>query len=61
MSTIGQLRENLRVGASPLSVFSFWWLRDLFVTGTKRELTLTDLYAPLPEDRSAVVTNRLEK
>lgn len=55
------MKENVRKGASPLSVLSFWWLKDLFVTGTKREITLTDLYAPLPEDRSAVVTNRLEK
>lgn len=55
------LKENIRVGAPLLSVLSFWWLKDLFSIGAKRQITLDDLYSPLPEDRSEVLTNRLER
>lgn len=55
------LRENIRVGASLLSALSFWWLKDLFTSATQRPITLHDLYDPLPEDKSNVLTSRLER
>ena len=56
-----KLKENLRVGASWLSVLSFWWLKEIFTIGHKRPIRVDDLYAPLPEDRSEVLSHRLER
>lgn len=55
------LKENRRMGASFFSLLSFWWLKDLFTIGTRQPITLNDMYDPLPEDRSKVLTNRLER
>lgn len=61
MASVVKLRKNVREGVSLFSALSFWWLREIFTTGCKRPLRLDDLYSPLAEDSSAVLTRRLER
>ncbi|XP_014216231.1 probable multidrug resistance-associated protein lethal(2)03659 [Copidosoma floridanum] len=44
--------KNPRQGASTLSILTFAWLYEIFLTGFRRELDLSDLYDPLGEHSS---------
>ncbi|XP_043798521.1 ATP-binding cassette sub-family C member 4-like isoform X2 [Apis laboriosa] len=47
--------------ANPISRLFFGWIKDVFIYGTKRGLTLSDLYHPLRQDESKMITDRLQK
>lgn len=36
-------------------------MKDIFMSGTKRDLTLSDLYQPLKSDASKTVTDGLQE
>ncbi|KAK1124889.1 hypothetical protein K0M31_006239 [Melipona bicolor] len=54
-------KQNPKETANPISRLFFGWMKDLYVRGTKRELTLSDLYHPLKSDSSKTVTDRLQE
>ena len=37
------------------------WMRELFMTGSKRDLEESDIYRPIKEDESQKITDHLEK
>ncbi|XP_043486989.1 probable multidrug resistance-associated protein lethal(2)03659 [Polistes fuscatus] len=47
--------------ANLFSVLSFWWLKDIFKKGSKRTLTLEDIYEPLKRNESERLGDLLEK
>ncbi|XP_046989445.1 ATP-binding cassette sub-family C member 4-like isoform X1 [Schistocerca americana] len=51
---------NPMVTAGPLSILTFWWLKDLFVLGSKKDLETDDLYDTLEGDLSEKLGTRLE-
>lgn len=53
-------RPNPRTTANPVSVLFFWWLKDLFLKGSKNDLEIDDLYEALEDDVSEDVGDRLE-
>ncbi|XP_036147849.1 multidrug resistance-associated protein 4 [Monomorium pharaonis] len=55
------MKENPRETANIFSILFFWWMRELFVTGAKRDLEESDIYRPLKADESEKLTNYLEK
>ncbi|XP_049951743.1 ATP-binding cassette sub-family C member 4-like isoform X1 [Schistocerca serialis cubense] len=52
---------NPRVAANPLSVLTFWWMKDLFVLGSKKDLEVDDLYDTLDGDFSEDLGQKLEE
>lgn len=56
-----KLPENPRAKANALSILLFLWTYNLFKKGCQRALELTDLYETLPEDRSSILGDRLER
>ncbi|XP_068086395.1 ATP-binding cassette sub-family C member 4 [Anabrus simplex] len=60
-NTKKQDNPNPRAKANPLSVLIFWWLKDLFLLGNRKDLTEEDLYNTLPEDMSQTLGDKLEK
>lgn len=56
-----KLLKNPRATASTLSILLFLWTYKLFRKGYRRALELTDLYETLPEDRSNILGDRLER
>lgn len=56
-----KLLPNPRHTANSLSILLFIWTIDLFKKGYQRTLELTDLYEPLPADRSTHLGDRLER
>ncbi|KOX72483.1 hypothetical protein WN51_01583 [Melipona quadrifasciata] len=55
------IKQNPKETANPISRLFFGWMKDLYVRGTKRELTLSDLYHPMKSDSSKIVTDRLQE
>ncbi|XP_011704878.1 PREDICTED: multidrug resistance-associated protein 4-like, partial [Wasmannia auropunctata] len=37
------------------------WMRDLFITGSKRDLEISDIYRPIKANESEKLTDHLEK
>ncbi|XP_077301224.1 putative multidrug resistance-associated protein lethal(2)03659 [Arctopsyche grandis] len=54
-------QENPRAKANCFSIFTFWWLRDLFSTGFRRQLEIDDLYVPLKEHNANILGDECEK
>ncbi|PNF15051.1 hypothetical protein B7P43_G16818 [Cryptotermes secundus] len=52
---------NPRATANPISVLVFWWIKDLFWKGYDKDLDVEDLYDILPNDRSEMLGDDLEK
>ncbi|XP_036142951.1 multidrug resistance-associated protein 4-like isoform X2 [Monomorium pharaonis] len=55
------MKENPRETANILSILFFWWMRELFMTGAKRDLEESDIYRPVKGDESEKLTDHLEK
>ncbi|XP_011871334.1 PREDICTED: probable multidrug resistance-associated protein lethal(2)03659 [Vollenhovia emeryi] len=53
--------KNPRQRANVISLLTFWWTRDIFRTGYKRDLEETDLYATLSQDRTSRLGERIGK
>ncbi|XP_014227213.1 probable multidrug resistance-associated protein lethal(2)03659 [Trichogramma pretiosum] len=53
--------NNPRRTANPLSAITFTWLFDIFRTGYKRELEISDLYSPLDEHTSSLLGQKISK
>ncbi|KAJ8733841.1 hypothetical protein PYW07_014392 [Mythimna separata] len=57
-----QRREmNPRYGANLFSILTFGWTLETFKMGYSRDIKDTDLYAPLPEHRSNVLGDAMQK
>ncbi|XP_003399081.1 ATP-binding cassette sub-family C member 4 isoform X1 [Bombus terrestris] len=54
-------KRNPQETANPISRLLFGWMKDIFMSGTKRDLTLSDLYQPLKSDASKTVTDGLQE
>lgn len=54
-------KTNPRATANPVSVLVFWWIKDLFWKGYDKDLEVEDLYNILPNDRSEMLGDELEK
>ncbi|KAJ4427649.1 hypothetical protein ANN_25297 [Periplaneta americana] len=52
---------NPRATANPISVLVFWWIKNLFWKGSKKDLEVEDLYNTMPTDRSEMLGDELEK
>ncbi|XP_073368124.1 LOW QUALITY PROTEIN: multidrug resistance-associated protein 4 [Mycetomoellerius zeteki] len=55
------MKPNPKESANVFSVLFFWWLRELFMTGSKRNLEESDIYRPIKADESEKLTDHLEK
>ncbi|XP_036147821.1 multidrug resistance-associated protein 4 [Monomorium pharaonis] len=55
------MKENPRETANIFSILFFWWMRELFMTGAKRDLEESDIYRPVKADESEKLTDHLEK
>ncbi|XP_036143719.1 multidrug resistance-associated protein 4 isoform X2 [Monomorium pharaonis] len=55
------MKENPRVTANIFSILFFWWMREIFMTGAKRDLEESDIYRPVKADESEKLTDHLEK
>ncbi|XP_039312480.1 multidrug resistance-associated protein 4-like isoform X1 [Solenopsis invicta] len=55
------MKENPREKANFFSIIFFWWMRELFMIGIKRDLKESDIYQPLKADESERLTDHLEK
>ncbi|XP_036142952.1 multidrug resistance-associated protein 4-like [Monomorium pharaonis] len=55
------MKENPRKTANIFSILFFWWMRELFMTGAKRDLEESDIYRPVKADESEKLTDHLEK
>ena len=51
---------NPTLKANLLSKMTFWWMNKIFITGNKRPLEESDLFPLLEEDKSEVLTKKLE-
>ncbi|XP_049951742.1 ATP-binding cassette sub-family C member 4-like [Schistocerca serialis cubense] len=51
---------NPRATANPLSVLTFWWMKDLFILGAKKDLEVDDLFDTLEGDLSEDLGLKLE-
>ncbi|XP_036143536.1 multidrug resistance-associated protein 4-like isoform X2 [Monomorium pharaonis] len=58
---INDMKENPRETANIFSILFFWWMRELFMTGAKRDLKESDIYRPVKADESEKLTDHLEK
>ncbi|XP_050068097.1 ATP-binding cassette sub-family C member 4-like [Anopheles maculipalpis] len=47
--------------ASPVSWYTFWWLKDLFQTGLKRPIDEIDIYETLSNHQSAQLSYQFER
>ncbi|CAL7941694.1 unnamed protein product [Xylocopa violacea] len=54
-------KQNPQKCVNPISRLFLGWTKGIFLKGAKGILELSDLYHPLKEDESKVVTDRLEK
>ncbi|CAH0698828.1 unnamed protein product [Spodoptera exigua] len=52
---------NPRYGANWFSILTFGWTLETFKMGYSRDIKETDLYAPLPEHRSSVLGDAVQK
>ncbi|XP_012251875.1 probable multidrug resistance-associated protein lethal(2)03659 [Athalia rosae] len=50
---------NPREKANPLSIITFAWVLDTFAKGYKKDLEISDLYAPLNEHASSVLGDKI--
>ncbi|ELT99037.1 hypothetical protein CAPTEDRAFT_212470 [Capitella teleta] len=55
------LRPNPLEKASLPSMATWWWVRDIFRIGNKKDLDLDDLYEVMDVDKSATVTEKLQR
>ncbi|XP_011705629.1 PREDICTED: multidrug resistance-associated protein 4-like [Wasmannia auropunctata] len=55
------MKQNPRETANIFSVLFFWWMRELFITGSKRDLDISDIYRPIKANESEKLTDYLEK
>ncbi|XP_036142954.1 multidrug resistance-associated protein 4 isoform X2 [Monomorium pharaonis] len=55
------MKENPRETANIFSILFFWWMRELFITGAKRDLQESDIYQPMKTDEAKKLTDHLEK
>ncbi|KAL6254636.1 hypothetical protein P5V15_013943 [Pogonomyrmex californicus] len=55
------MKESPRESANIFSVLFFWWMKELFLKGAKRDLEESDIYQPIKADESEKLTNQLEK
>ncbi|XP_036143534.1 multidrug resistance-associated protein 4 isoform X2 [Monomorium pharaonis] len=55
------MKQNPRETANIFSILFFWWMRELFMTGAKRDLEESDIYRPMKADESEKLTDHLEK
>ncbi|XP_049854957.1 ATP-binding cassette sub-family C member 4-like [Schistocerca gregaria] len=60
-SSKGRANPNPRATANPVSILFFWWLKDLFVKGSKKDLEVEDLYDTLKADESAKLGDTFER
>ncbi|XP_018392357.1 PREDICTED: multidrug resistance-associated protein 4-like [Cyphomyrmex costatus] len=54
------MKPNPKETANVFSVLCFWWLRELFTIGFKRDLEESDIYRPIKTDESKKLTDHLE-
>lgn len=54
-------KVNPKINANIFSRITFSWMNKIFVTGSKRPLEEGDLFPLIEEDKSDVLTDRLEK
>ena len=52
---------NPVINANIFSRLTIWWMNKIFVTGNKRPLEEEDLFPLLEEDKSEVLTEKLQK
>ncbi|XP_011701755.1 PREDICTED: multidrug resistance-associated protein 4-like, partial [Wasmannia auropunctata] len=55
------MKQNPRETANIFSALFFWWMREIFMIGVKRDLEESDIYRPLKADESEKLTDHLEK
>ncbi|KAL0104962.1 hypothetical protein PUN28_016536 [Cardiocondyla obscurior] len=55
------MKPNPKENANVISILFFWWMRELFIKGAKRDLEESDIYRPLKTDESEKLTDHLEK
>ncbi|XP_077262946.1 LOW QUALITY PROTEIN: ATP-binding cassette subfamily C member 4-like [Temnothorax americanus] len=55
------MKPNPKETANIFSVLFFWWMRELFMKGAKRDLEESDIYRPIKADESEKLTDHLEK
>nr|CAD7441994.1 unnamed protein product [Timema bartmani] len=60
-SSSKHINPNPRLRANFLSKVVFWWLKDLFWIGTKKDLEYSDLYNTLPSQLSDKLGDDLER
>ncbi|XP_015517778.1 probable multidrug resistance-associated protein lethal(2)03659 isoform X1 [Neodiprion pinetum] len=56
-----QAQRNPREKANPFSIITFAWVLRTFALGYRRELEVTDLYAPLNEHKSNVLGDQISR
>ncbi|XP_011877749.1 PREDICTED: multidrug resistance-associated protein 4-like isoform X1 [Vollenhovia emeryi] len=56
-----EMKSNPRETANVFSILFFWWMRELFMKGIKRDLEESDIYRPVKADESEKLTDHLEK
>ncbi|XP_071557592.1 ATP-binding cassette subfamily C member 4-like isoform X2 [Temnothorax nylanderi] len=55
------MKPNPKETANIFSILFFWWMRELFMKGAKRDLEESDIYRPIKADESEKLTDHLEK
>ncbi|XP_043679996.1 ATP-binding cassette sub-family C member 4-like isoform X2 [Vespula pensylvanica] len=55
------VNKNPKESANIFSVLTFWWIKDIFLKGIRKTLTLDDIYDPLKSDESERLGNLLER
>jgi len=53
--------EHPRAKASVFSAITFWWILGTFWKGYRRDLQVTDIYAPLKEHKSEYLGDQIER
>jgi ATP-binding cassette subfamily C (CFTR/MRP) protein 4 len=53
--------EHPRAKASVFSAITFWWILGTFWKGYRRDLQVTDIYAPLKEHKSECLGDQIER
>lgn len=57
----GKESVNPVLNANIFSRITIWWMNKIFVTGNKRPLEEDDLFPLLEEDKSEVLTEKLQR
>ena len=55
-----KVSKNPQVTANFLSRLTYWWMNDMFITGSERPLENHDLYMLLEEDKTEKLTEKLQ-